>query len=87
MKKKIIYYQNELEDEFSSAQIKARAIDENYDYDGGLGRRIARLFVYVIFAKPVAFIYLKLLLCLYLNLFGYITRSQMQRVSHLRKAC
>lgn len=60
MKKKIIYYQNELEDEFSAAQIKARAIDENYDYDGGLGRRIARLFVYVIFAKPVAFIYLKL---------------------------
>ena len=60
MKKKIIYYQNELEDEFSSAQIKARAIDENYDYDGGLGRKIARFFVYVIFAKPIAFMYLKL---------------------------
>ena len=30
--KKIIYYQDELNDEFSEAQIKPRIIDENYKY-------------------------------------------------------
>lgn len=32
MEKKIIYYENELEDEFSSAIIKPMVIDENYPY-------------------------------------------------------
>ncbi|MBR1815075.1 MAG: hypothetical protein IJ763_00065 [Lachnospiraceae bacterium] len=60
-RRKVIYYQNELEDEFSTAKIKARAIDENYDYDGGLGRRIARHIIYGVIARPIAFLYLKIL--------------------------
>ena len=59
-KRKVIYYENELEDEFAKAKITARRIDESYDYDGGVGRRIARFIIYVIFAKPIAFLYLKL---------------------------
>ena len=31
--KQVIYYRDELTDEFSTAQIKARKIDENYCYD------------------------------------------------------
>ena len=31
--KQVIYYHDELTDEFSTAQIKARKIDENYCYD------------------------------------------------------
>ena len=30
--KKVIYYQNELEDEFSEAQITPKRIDGSYDY-------------------------------------------------------
>ena len=58
--KKIIYYQNELEDEFSEAQIIAKKIDGSYDYLGGVSRKIARFFLYDIVAKIVAFIFLKL---------------------------
>jgi len=32
MNKKVIYYKDELKDEFSTAQIKPRIIDENYKY-------------------------------------------------------
>ena len=35
-KRKVIYYENELEDEFAKAKITARRIDESYDYDGGV---------------------------------------------------
>lgn len=57
---KIIYYTDELNDEFSKAQITPRVIDKNYDYLGGFVRKIGRIFWYHIFAKPVAYIFLKL---------------------------
>jgi len=43
--KKIIYSQNELEDEFSKAQITPKKIDGNYDYLGGVLRKIFRFFL------------------------------------------
>lgn len=57
--KKIIYFENELEDEFSTAQITPRTIDGTYDYQGGIGRKIGRIFWYHIVAKPAAFVFLK----------------------------
>lgn len=56
----IIYYTNELEDEFSTAQIIPKKIDENYDYIGGFARKIGRIFWYQIIAKPLAFLFLKI---------------------------
>ena len=56
----VIYYDNELEDEFSTAKITPRKIDETYDYTGGLPRAIGRLFFYYIVARPRAFVFLKL---------------------------
>jgi len=57
----VIYYDNELEDEFSKAVITPRIIDERYDYDGGLPRRIGRLFFYYIIARPVGYLALKII--------------------------
>ena len=56
----VIYYDNELEDEFSTAKITPRKIDENYDYNGGLKRKIGRLFFYYLLARPIGYIALKL---------------------------
>lgn len=58
--KRIIYYENELEDEFSEAQITPRKIDENYQYEGGVMRRLGRIFWYHIIAKPLAAFFLKI---------------------------
>ena len=60
MKKKIIYYKNELEDEFSTAQIKAKKIDASYKYEGGLFFSIGKVLFYEIIAKPLAFFFMKL---------------------------
>ena len=60
MKKKIIYYQNELEDEFSEAKIVSKKIDETYNYVGDFSRKIGRIIFYHILAKPIAFLFLKL---------------------------
>ena len=57
--KKIIYYKNELEDEFSEAQITAKRIDGTYKYKCGVLRSITRFFLYHILAKVLLFIYLK----------------------------
>ena len=59
-KTNVIYFENELEDEFSRAQITPKKIDKDYCYLGGLGRRLGRLFFYHILAKPIAFLYLKI---------------------------
>ena len=56
---KTIYYNDELNDEFSDAKITAKPIDENYDYDGGVKRRIGRFFWYGMLAKPLGFLFLK----------------------------
>lgn len=58
--KTIIYYENELEDEFSKAQITPRKIDGSYNYEGGVMRKIGRIFWYHIIAKPLAYLFLKI---------------------------
>ncbi len=60
MKIKSIYYKNELEDEFSTAKITPKYIDEHYRYNTGLLFKLGRLFFYNLLAKPLAFCFLKL---------------------------
>lgn len=57
---KYIFYENELEDEFAGDSIKAKIIDEKYDYQGGLSRKIGRILWYHIIAKPIAWCYMKI---------------------------
>lgn len=58
---KVVYYQNELTDEFSTAQIKAKKIDGNYCYDEDTAiRKIGHVGWYRILARPLAWVYLKL---------------------------
>lgn len=57
--KKIIYYKDELNDEFAGDSIKPRAIDQSYWYgDNSLFFRTMRLFWYRIFAFPIAVAFL-----------------------------
>ena len=56
----IVYYENELEDEFSEAKIDAKHIGADYDYDGGFKRRIGRGLFYYVIARPIGLIFLKL---------------------------
>ncbi len=59
--RKVIYYQDELNDEFSTAVIKAKKIDGDYIYDRhGPVRAFTRFFWYRIIATPIAFLYVKL---------------------------
>lgn len=59
-KRQTIYYQNELEDEFSTAHIKARKIDGSYSYDSRrLSRRIGHFVWYTVLARPLARLFLK----------------------------
>ncbi len=58
--RKIIYYKNELEDEFSTAQITPKKIDENYNYKTGFLFSIGHLFFYELIAKPLAYCFLKI---------------------------
>lgn len=61
MDQKIIYYQDELNDEFAFDNIKAKPIDENYIYvHKGIWKKFTRFFWYRIIATPLAYIYLKL---------------------------
>lgn len=58
--RRVIYYENELEDEFSTAKIHPRKIDENYSYDNTrLSRRIGHIFWYKMLARPLAKGFLK----------------------------
>jgi len=55
-KRRIIYYENELTDEFSTAVIEAKTIDGDYIYDRkGPIRAFTRFFWYRIIATPIAF--------------------------------
>lgn len=56
---RVIYYDNELEDEFSSADIQAKIIDETYSYKGGWLRKAIRAIVYHGVGKWIAWICLK----------------------------
>lgn len=58
---KIVYYDDELNDEFSSAEIEAIPIDGNYRYlREGFWGKVAHFFWYRIVATPLAFLWLKL---------------------------
>ena len=59
--KKVIYYSDELNDEFSSAKIKARYIGESYRYvhDNPLYRFFSAV-LYRCIAKPLSYLFLKL---------------------------
>ena len=59
-KREIIYYTDELNDEFSKAKITPRKIDESYVYcHDSLFKRITHFFWYRIIAAPLAFVYVK----------------------------
>lgn len=56
-----IFYSDELNDEFSTAKIVPRKIDENYKYgNNSVLWRIAHFLLYYIVAIPVAWIYMKI---------------------------
>lgn len=60
-KRTVIYYEDELHDEFSTAVIEPKKIDESYVYDRhGAWRALTRFFWYRIVATPLAFLYVKL---------------------------
>ena len=60
-KRKIIYYKNEQNDEFSLAKIEPKRIDASYVYGSRtLWKRFTHFFWYRIVAMPIAFIYTKL---------------------------
>lgn len=58
---KVIYYRDELNDEFAGDSIVAKKIDGSYEYDrDGLFGRICHVFWYRVIATPLAFLYMKL---------------------------
>ncbi|MBO5908334.1 MAG: hypothetical protein J6Q67_00895 [Clostridia bacterium] len=60
-KRKIIYYEDELSDEFSVVPLEKKIIDESYVYvKKSLFKRFTRFFWYRIIATPIAFLYTKL---------------------------
>lgn len=63
-KRKIIYYKDELNDEFSLAQIVPKRIDENYVYCyNGVFKRFTHFFWYRLIATPIAYFYTKIKFC------------------------
>lgn len=67
---KTIYFTDPLHDEFSSAVIEPKVIDENYDYaPAGLGWRVKHFIAYRLIAMPIAYLYSKIVLhCGFRNL-------------------
>ncbi len=62
-KRKVIYYEDELNDEFSVAQITPKKIDENYKYfSPSIFKRITHFFWYRMVFTPIAFFYTKIAL-------------------------
>ncbi len=60
---KTVYYEDELNDEFSKAVIEAKQIDESYKYiSKNPFWKLIRFFFYRVIATPFAFIYTKLTL-------------------------
>lgn len=57
---KVIYYTNELEDEFSTAQITAKVIGDDYNYLGTKQRPVCRFFLYYCIARPLGFLFIKI---------------------------
>ncbi len=60
MSRRVIYYSDALNDDFAGTQIKARTIDENYDYTpSSLWWRIAEFIVYRVIATPLVWVICK----------------------------
>ncbi len=60
-KRKVIYYENELEDEFSTAVITPKKIDGSWKYcHDSLFKKFTHFFWYRIVATPLAFLYTKI---------------------------
>lgn len=60
-KRKVIYYKDELNDEFSTAKIKAKKIDGSYKYEHtSLFKKFTAFFWYRIVAAPIAYLYTKI---------------------------
>ena len=60
-KERTIHYKDELNDEFSSAVIRARKIDEKYRYvHKNVFYRFFSALLYRIIAKPLAFLFMKI---------------------------
>ena len=56
--KNIIYYKDELNDEFSPKKIIPKKIDKNYKYiNNSLWWKTARFFLYRVIATPIAYVY------------------------------
>lgn len=61
MKQKVIYYSDELNDEFSEAVIIPKVIDENYIYiHHSFIKKITHFFWYRVVATPLAYLYLQI---------------------------
>lgn len=61
MEQQVIYYEDEQNDEFSTAIITPKPIDENYQYIySGPWKKFTHFFWYRIVATPLAYLYLKL---------------------------
>lgn len=59
--KKIVYYEDELNDEFSKAKIEAKRIDGKYRYiRDGFFARIYSFFMYRLVFMPFSFLYMKI---------------------------
>lgn len=57
----VIYYTDELNEEFSTFKTTPRAIDASYDYDdSSFGKKVRRFFCYRIVMYPFAYLYTKL---------------------------
>ena len=58
---RVIYYSDELSDEFSTAVIEPRKIDKGYVYvHSSFWKRLTHLFWYRIVAMPIAYLYTKI---------------------------
>lgn len=58
--RKVIYYKDELNDEFSTAKIEARIIDENYKYEHNIVWDICSYLLQNILSMPIKFGYQKI---------------------------
>lgn len=76
-RRRVIYYSDELNDEFSTAQITPREIDENYVYiHSSRFKRFTHFFWYRIVATPIAFAYVRLV-------FGHKAKGRHKLKKHL----
>ena len=61
-KEKVIYYKDELNDDFAEAKIQPRIIDENYKYEHNIAWNICSYILQNILSMPIKYIYQKCML-------------------------